>query len=163
MIFVFAGRAGAQAPAPAPGPSGAYGCYTALNVLEANGRYNTFLSLLDSTNLGSYFDDPTRFVTIFAPTDAGIQQELRSLGTSVANLANSTSAVQDILEYHILPSPVLVPTSGPYYTYLWQYFMQCRVAFIIQVVLFHASLVASASMHHFWFLHDLHLSSACVM
>ncbi|KAL0029087.1 hypothetical protein WJX77_005876 [Trebouxia sp. C0004] len=96
----------AHAPAPAPGPS-AYGCYTALNVLEASSQYTTLLSLLDSTDLTSYFDNPNHFITIFAPTNSGIQSTLSELGTTLAKFANST-AVTSVLEYHLLPSPVLV-------------------------------------------------------
>ncbi len=99
----------APAPAPAPGPS-AYGCYTALNVLEASSQYTTLLSLLDSTDLTSYFDNPNHFITIFAPTNAGIQSTLNGFGTTLAKFANST-AVTNVLEYHLLPSPVLVSCS----------------------------------------------------
>lgn len=96
----------APAPAPAPGPS-SYGCYTALNVLEASSQYTTLLSLLDSTDLTSYLDNPNHFITIFAPTNAGIQSTLNGIGTTLAKFANST-AVTSVLEYHLLPSPVLV-------------------------------------------------------
>ncbi|KAA6417358.1 MAG: hypothetical protein FRX49_12687 [Trebouxia sp. A1-2] len=96
----------APAPAPAPGPS-AYGCYTALNVLEASSQYTTLLSLLDSTDLTSYFDNLNHFITVFAPTNAGIQSTLNGFGTTLAKFANST-AVTAVLEYHLLPSPVLV-------------------------------------------------------
>ena len=78
-----------------------------MNILEASGQYTTLLSLLDSTDLGSYFDNPNRFITVFAPTNAGIESTLTGLGTTVAKFANS-SAVTDVLEYHLLPSPVLV-------------------------------------------------------
>lgn len=96
----------AAAPAPAPGPS-SVSCYTALNVLEASSQYSTLLSLLDSTDLTSYFDSPTHFITVFAPTNAGIASTLNELGTTMAKLANS-SVLTDVLEYHLLPSPVLV-------------------------------------------------------
>ncbi|DBA82352.1 TPA: hypothetical protein ACH3X2_000609 [Trebouxia sp. C0005] len=96
----------APAPAPAPGPS-AYGCYTALNVLEASSQYTTLLSLLDSTDLTSYFDNLNHFITVFAPTNAGIQSTLNGFGTTLAKFAKST-AVTAVLEYHLLPSPVLV-------------------------------------------------------
>ena len=97
----------AIAPAPAPGPGAGLGCYTALNILEASGQHNTLLTLLDSTNLTSLLDNPERFVTVLAPTDTGIASTLRGLGGTLQGLENST-AVQPILQYHILPSPVMV-------------------------------------------------------
>ena len=100
----------AQAPAPAPGPGSGDGCYTALNVLEASGQYNTLLTLLDSTNLTVLLDNPAHFVTVLAPTDAGIASTLKSLNGTLAGLESST-AVQPILQYHILPSPVMVSCS----------------------------------------------------
>lgn len=96
----------ATAPAPAPGPSSS-SCYTALNVLEASSQYSTLLSLLDSTDLTSYFDSPTHFITVFAPTNAGIASTLSELRTTLATFANS-SVLTDVLEYHLLPSPVMV-------------------------------------------------------
>lgn len=97
----------ATAPAPAPGPGANLGCYTALNILEASGQHNTLLTLLDSTNLTSLLDNPERFVTVLAPTDTGIASTLRGLGGTLQGLENST-AVQPIMQYHILPSPVMV-------------------------------------------------------
>lgn len=78
-----------------------------MNILEASGQYSTLLSLLDGTDLGGYFDNPNRFITIFAPTNDGIETTINELGTTLAKFANS-SAVTDVLEYHLLPSPVLV-------------------------------------------------------
>lgn len=96
----------APAVAPAPGPSGTY-CYTALDVLQASGQYSTLLNLLDNTDLGNLLDDPRRFITVFAPTNAGIEDTLDALGTNLTQFARS-SAVTNVLDYHLLPSPVLV-------------------------------------------------------
>lgn len=105
-----------MAPALAPGPSSAFGCSTALSVLQAAGRYDTFLSLLDSTDLVSRLDDPTRFITILAPTDAGVDAWLETRGTTLAALEASGPVLEGIMEYHILPSPVLVSHA---YTSTW--------------------------------------------
>ena len=77
-------------------------------MLQAAGRYDTFLSLLDSTDLVSRLDDPTHFITILAPTDAGVNAWLENRGTTLAALEGSGSVLEGIMEYHILPSPVLV-------------------------------------------------------
>ena len=77
-------------------------------MLQAAGRYDTFLSLLDSTDLVSRLDDPTHFITILAPTDAGVNAWLENRGTALAALEGSGSVLEGIMEYHILPSPVLV-------------------------------------------------------
>lgn len=110
-LGVCAGQATAlgptPAPAPAPGPSSAYGCYTPLNILEASGQHSTLLALLDSTNLTAILDSPDRTVTLLAPTDAGIAKTLQGLGGTLNGLERS-SAVYPILQYHILPSPVMV-------------------------------------------------------
>ena len=77
-------------------------------MLQAAGRYDTFLSLLDSTDLVSRLDDPTRSVTVLAPTDAGVDAWLANRGTTLAALEGSGSILEGIMEYHVLPSPVLV-------------------------------------------------------
>ena len=77
-------------------------------MLQAAGRYDTFLSLLDSTDLVNRLDDPTHFITILAPTDAGVNAWLQTRGTTLAALEGSGSVLEGIMEYHILPSPVLV-------------------------------------------------------
>lgn len=106
ILFLVGVTARGLAPAPAPGPDSSIGCYTALNILEASGQHNTLLTLLDSTNLTAVLDNPSRFVTLLAPTDAGIAQTLRDLNGTLQGLENST-AVQPVLQYHILPSPVM--------------------------------------------------------
>ena len=48
-----------------------------------------------------------RFITVLAPTNAGIEDTLDALGTNLTQFARS-SAVTNVLDYHLLPSPVLV-------------------------------------------------------
>ncbi|GMH35193.1 hypothetical protein BSKO_03061 [Bryopsis sp. KO-2023] len=65
-----------------------------------------FQLFLQVTNLVEAFSDPQANATIFVPTDEAIQAALTANGLTFDQLAQNVNVVQDILFYHVVPSPV---------------------------------------------------------
>ena len=53
-------------------------------------------------------DSSSSAVTLLAPTDAGVQKALSSLGITVDSLLADPSRISDILLYHVFPSQIQV-------------------------------------------------------
>lgn len=53
-------------------------------------------------------DSSASAVTLLAPTDAGVQKALSSLGITIESLLADPSRITDILLYHVLPSQIQV-------------------------------------------------------
>jgi uncharacterized surface protein with fasciclin (FAS1) repeats len=68
-------------------------------VLAEDGRFTTFLSLLDSANLDIDLDNPALTYTIFAPTDAAFE---KLSDEQMNNLMADPEALETILSYHLI-------------------------------------------------------------
>ncbi|MAT98460.1 MAG: hypothetical protein CL608_15050 [Anaerolineaceae bacterium] len=68
-------------------------------VLAEDGRFTTFLSLLDSANLDVDLDNPAQTYTIFAPTDAAFE---KLSDAQMNNLMADPEALETILSYHLI-------------------------------------------------------------
>jgi transforming growth factor-beta-induced protein len=73
--------------------------HTLNEVLAEDGRFTTFLSLLDSANLDVDLDNPAQTYTVFAPTDAAFEQ----LSDEQMNqLMSDPQSLETILSYHLI-------------------------------------------------------------
>jgi uncharacterized surface protein with fasciclin (FAS1) repeats len=68
-------------------------------VLAEDGRFTTFLSLLDNANLDVDLDNSAQRYTVFAPTDAAFEKLSDEQMNQIMNDANTREA---ILFYHIV-------------------------------------------------------------
>jgi uncharacterized surface protein with fasciclin (FAS1) repeats len=68
-------------------------------VLAEDGRFTTFLSLLDSANLDVDLANPAQTYTIFAPTDAAFE---KLSDEQMNQLMTDPETLEIILSYHLI-------------------------------------------------------------
>jgi uncharacterized surface protein with fasciclin (FAS1) repeats len=73
--------------------------HTLNEVLAEDGRFTTFLSLLDSANLDVDLDNPAQTYTVFAPTDAAFEQLSEE---QMNQLMSDPQSLETILSYHLI-------------------------------------------------------------
>ncbi|CAK0786837.1 hypothetical protein CVIRNUC_010051 [Coccomyxa viridis] len=102
-----AAAAPAVPPTPAATPAPA-GC--ALSFIQNNGSYSRFAQILyatpSSANLSAILSDQIAGITLFAPPNDAINATLEKFGLDFEGLLKNTHLCTQIMQYHILPSPI---------------------------------------------------------
>jgi len=123
-VSLLACAAHAQAPAttPAPATAPAAGAKLAVNgdsmtTLRTSTQFTTLVKAIDAANLGALFQDRTRSLTLFAPTDAAFAA--LPAGQLDKMIADPTKAdLRKLLLHHVVNAPVpsskIKGTRGPW-------------------------------------------------
>jgi uncharacterized surface protein with fasciclin (FAS1) repeats len=139
-VSLVAGAAFAQTPAPAPAAPAAtapalvpaptnpapvplakplVANTDSMTTLRLNGQFNTLVKALDAANLSALFQDNSRHLTLFAPSDAAFAQ--LPAGELDKMIADPTkAALRKLLLHHVInaivPSSKIKGTRGPWPT-----------------------------------------------
>jgi len=115
-------QAPAAAPAPAPTPVAAAGAKLAVNgdsmsTLRTSAQFTTLVKALDAANLSALFQDRSRSLTLFAPTDAAFAA--LPAGQLDKMIGDPTKAdLRKLLLHHVVnaavPSAKIKGTRGPW-------------------------------------------------
>jgi uncharacterized surface protein with fasciclin (FAS1) repeats len=124
-VSLLAGAAYAQAPAPAAAPAAAPvapGAKLAVNgdsmtTLRTSTQFTTLVKALDAANLSALFQDRSRSLTLFAPTDAAFAA--LPAGQLDKMIADPTKAdLRKLLLHHVVnaavPATKIKGTRGPW-------------------------------------------------
>lgn len=115
-LLAGAGAAYAQAPAAAPAAKLAVNG-DSMTTLRTSTQFTTLVKAIDAANLGALFQDRTRSLTLFAPTDAAFAA--LPAGQLDKMIADPTKAdLRKLLLHHVIAAPVpsskIKGTRGPW-------------------------------------------------
>ncbi len=115
-LLAGAGAAYAQAPAAAPAAKLAVNG-DSMTTLRTSTQFTTLVKAIDAANLGALFQDRTRSLTLFAPTDAAFAA--LPAGQLDKMIADPTKAdLRKLLLHHVIAAPVpstkIRGTRGPW-------------------------------------------------
>ncbi|KAK4523575.1 hypothetical protein GAYE_PCTG69G1471 [Galdieria yellowstonensis] len=85
--------------------------------LEKMKDFTTLLTLAKIANLTSTLENPYLAVTLFAPTNEGIASTLKALNIPESAVVQNSALVKKIIEYHILPEPLVTSEFSDFNTY----------------------------------------------
>ena len=76
------------------------------------------VAALEATNLAELATADDANLTLFAPTNAALEEGLEALGLTLEDLGDNVELLSEVLLYHLLPSPQLVVdlTAGEEFT-----------------------------------------------
>lgn len=74
--------------------------------------------------------DPSNGVTLFLPTNDAINATLNKFGLDLQGLLQNQGLVEEVISYHILPSPIEVSTK-PYNGDLTLYSIMYVISYIL--------------------------------
>jgi len=118
-VSLLAGAAQAQTPAAAPAAAAAKLAVNgdSMTTLRTSTQFTTLVKAIDAANLGALFQDRTRSLTLFAPTDAAFAA--LPAGQLDKMIADPTKAdLRKLLLHHIIAAPVpstkIKGTRGPW-------------------------------------------------
>ena len=118
-VSLLAGAAHAQAPAAAPVAAAAKLAVNgdSMTTLRTSAQFTTLVKAIDAANLGALFQDRTRSLTLFAPTDAAFAA--LPAGQLDKMIADPTKAdLRKLLLHHVIAAPVpstkVKGTRGPW-------------------------------------------------
>ncbi|BDA50254.1 hypothetical protein COCOBI_15-3830 [Coccomyxa sp. Obi] len=92
-------------PQATPAPQGC-----ALSFVQGNSSYSKFQEILNaapsSSNYSNILSDSMAGITLFLPTNDGINATLTKFGLDLKGLLENEDLVNEVIAYHILPSPI---------------------------------------------------------
>ncbi|EIE23265.1 hypothetical protein COCSUDRAFT_33294 [Coccomyxa subellipsoidea C-169] len=92
-------------PQATPAPSGC-----ALSFVQGNSSYSKFGEILNAapstSNFSNVLSDQMAGITLFLPTNDAVNATLEKFGLDLKGLLENKDLVDQVISYHILPSPI---------------------------------------------------------
>ncbi|KAK9903337.1 hypothetical protein WJX75_003171 [Coccomyxa subellipsoidea] len=92
-------------PQSTPPPNGC-----ALSFVQGNSSYSKFQQILNAapytSNFSNILSDQMAGITLFLPTDDAVNATLTKFGLDLKGLLDNKDLVDQVISYHILPSPI---------------------------------------------------------